>query len=353
MDSLDRTSDEVSGVRDGKNLIFIVSQPRSGSTLLQHLLASHPRAATGPESWLLLPLLGTLDPRGTEAPYRADWAAQAIREFLANSSLDDQVFYDAVREAALFIYDKALPPGATHFIDKTPRYYFVLPEIRRSFPNATIVILIRNPLEVFASLLKENLAGRWSKIFTTKRQHDIFTAPKLIADFLDRAGNNAVVVQYEDLVSNPSPVLRKICDIAGLTYDPSMVDYGDKVDLRQTSFRDTHGIYEHTKPVEDYVGQWRERLKQSGARSAALYYLKLLGPGTLDRLGYHGEDIITELSQENDGCRAYLWRCLLAPPDDIGSVRAHLLEIACAVETMGIYRSVERALSSKLPRGQI
>ena len=52
----------------GHDLIFIISQPRSGSTLLQRVLAGHPDVATSAETWLMLHPVYESRKRGLSAP---------------------------------------------------------------------------------------------------------------------------------------------------------------------------------------------------------------------------------------------------------------------------------------------
>ena len=57
-----------------------------------------------------------------------------------------------VKKLALQLYSKEGLPGK-YVLDKTPRYYHILPELLELFPKAKFVLLQRNPLSVFASIL--------------------------------------------------------------------------------------------------------------------------------------------------------------------------------------------------------
>ena len=58
----------------GENLVFIISQPKAGSTLLQRLLAGHPDIQTSAETWLMLHPVYGLRTRGVAADFNANWA---------------------------------------------------------------------------------------------------------------------------------------------------------------------------------------------------------------------------------------------------------------------------------------
>ena len=62
----------------GEGLIFIISQPRAGSTLLQRMLSGHPDIATAAEPWLLLHPLYGLRQHGIQAEYNSQWAFKAV-----------------------------------------------------------------------------------------------------------------------------------------------------------------------------------------------------------------------------------------------------------------------------------
>jgi hypothetical protein len=69
----------------GDQLVFLLSMPRSGSTLLSLMLGSHPEVCCPPEPWIVLALaeyLGLGNVRNT--PYGREWAEIAAMEFLLN-----------------------------------------------------------------------------------------------------------------------------------------------------------------------------------------------------------------------------------------------------------------------------
>ena len=63
----------------GHDLIFLISQPRSGSTLLQRMLAGHSWIQTSAETWLMLHPAYGLRHQGIQTDYRAGWAVAYVR----------------------------------------------------------------------------------------------------------------------------------------------------------------------------------------------------------------------------------------------------------------------------------
>ena len=137
--------------QQGNNLIFILSTPRAGSTLLGALLGSHSRTFCPPEPWLLLSLnaIGTKD-----AMIVSNYDHELARRGL-NELVDDSLYNEASSAFARKIYNALLSQqNKDIFIDKTPRYYHILDFIDALFPLAHKIWIKRNPFDVMASYKK-------------------------------------------------------------------------------------------------------------------------------------------------------------------------------------------------------
>ena len=180
----------------GEGLIFIISQPRAGSTLLQRMLSGHPDIATAAEPWLLLHPLYGLRQHGIQAEYNSQWAFKAVRAFLAEHADGAETYRDGLRAFAATVYGAALArQGKRIFLDKTPRYYFIIPELRTLFPQASVILLLRNPLAVLHSILTTWVKGDWPRL--AQHAADLRVAPVRIADAIQTQGDAAIVVRGE------------------------------------------------------------------------------------------------------------------------------------------------------------
>src|ERR1700761_8250745 len=101
-------------------LIFLICAPRSGSTILAHTLGKVDAIQAGGETWLMLAIeqFGRINPRHE---YGAWHVARGVDGFLAGDM--DEVLARFARTA----YAEKLPAGKTHFLDKTPTYFWILP----------------------------------------------------------------------------------------------------------------------------------------------------------------------------------------------------------------------------------
>lgn len=234
----------------------------------------------------MLHFVYALREQGISAEYNAPYACLALKGFLNEIHKGEDHYLGVIREAALKLYGAALDgTGKIFFLDKTPRYYFILPELRRTFPNARFVLLVRNPLAVLASILHVVMQGRLQRFLSEDRRHDIVSAPRLMVQALRNLQGKAGVVHYEQLVSEPEKTVGDLCVKLDLTYDPSMLEYGSKVHLN-SSFVDPKSIYKHIRPVKDYVANWPQYLDTPEKVQMAQAYLKLIGKDTVEGLGY-------------------------------------------------------------------
>lgn len=298
--------------------IFIMSQPRSGSTLLQHILGSHSQVGTIPEPWLLLPLFMALRSGGWSADFRADYTYQNLLEFEKCLSQGRQTYYKAMEGAVDQLYANALrDQNCSHVLDKTPRYYHIMDEMIEAFPSARFVFLRRNPLAVMASIVKTNFHGDWTKIFQNDRKHDLLTAPAKLLKGSRRLGAKAVILNYELLVQNPEVEINRICDELGLSFEPSMLDYGNKVRFEGSKGVDPKSIYQHTRPVDNYVDHWLAAYADPQMNRLGIEYLERLGHDTLKDIGYDADFLLDQLKSQRKArpiMSTVSWQTLEKPP---------------------------------------
>ncbi len=277
----------------GENLVFIISQPRSGSTLLQRVLSGHPDIQTSAETWLMLHPVYARRGSGTEAEYGAAFAAEGVREFLENYATSSAIYDEAIRNWAQTIYGDALDKhGKSIFLDKTPRYFFIIPELYRLFPEAKFIFLIRNPMAVLASELTTYVKGDWPVLGIF--QPDLLLAPRLILEGIEQLGDDAITIHYEQFVSEPEKNISALCEQLGISFHDSMLDYS-RTSAPKGKMNDPVGIHKHTRPSTSSIEKWKRMADDAQSRHFALSYLDNLGQKTIEQLGYSWEQICKEL----------------------------------------------------------
>jgi Sulfotransferase family len=303
--------------------LFIFSLPRSGSTLLQRILANHAEIATGSEPSVLLPLLYALKPHGT-ADYDHPTASLAIREFLRStqpSGLD--TYLEAVADLTMKLYEAA-GPEATYFLDKTPRYHFVVREILELFPESKAVFLWRNPLAIAASMLATFHRGRWRP---ERSEPDLFDGLDRLISAFEYSADRAKDIRYEDLVSRPHETIEDLVTWLGLPYDKKLVDDFRGVALpgimgdpraKVSSFVDAESLH-----------KWHEAFGNPLRRRWGRRYLTRLGAERLAVMGYSLEALLAEL------------RGIRRTTKDLGADVVYSL-------ALGALRGVSRSIPSRL-----
>src|SRR5438105_6811625 len=132
--------------------VFLLSVPRSGSTLLQRVVASHSLVATTSEPWFLLPVVYAGRKHGIVTEYDHRLSVEGLHDFLAGIQNGDSLHREAIRTFALSLYRAATRNNESHFLDKTPRYHYIANDLLNIFPEARFILLWRNPLAVVASV---------------------------------------------------------------------------------------------------------------------------------------------------------------------------------------------------------
>jgi hypothetical protein len=217
---------------------FVVGVGRSGTTLLRLMLDAHPELAIPPETHFVNPFIqasGRLrfNPRiacnEIVRDERRRWndfgldAAELLARFEAIEPFNTA---DALRAFYRLYADRH---GKSRWGDKTPDYVRKMKKIQNTLPEARFVHVIRDGrdagLSQNARVLKRGkepvppreMARRWRKRIIKSRE-----------DAAEIAAGEYLEVRYEDIVADTEAVLRRVCELIELDYDPAMLDYHER-----------------------------------------------------------------------------------------------------------------------------
>lgn len=203
-----------------------------------------------------------------------------------------------------YLYGQAMiNTGKKRFLDKTPRYYLIIPQLLRTFPDAHFVVLLRNPLAVMASIARTWAKEEWLHLRAYKC--DLLNAPDLLCKGIDLLADRAAVVHYEKLLSSPENETKKICNEIGVEYFPDMIEYGGH-NMPEWRFGDTVEVYNLKRPASEKSDKWMEYTKDPQMWRLMDDYLHDLGPETLNKLGYPYEDLRETLKEHTPPPRRLL-----------------------------------------------
>lgn len=208
-----------------ENLIFIISQPRAGSTYLQNLLSNNIQTNTCSEPWILLNFANQIKPELFETKFDNKLTKGAFNNYLEKYKID---FKAAQKKFLLNLYFP-MQNGFEFVIDKTPRYWEIVEEISELFPKSKIIILKRNPIDVAKSIIKTWNIKDLETLSYYKR--DLLLAPKRLNKFSVKERSNTYVysLKYEDLIVNTSKEVEKLYKWIGLNYTDAILDVSNNI----------------------------------------------------------------------------------------------------------------------------
>lgn len=310
---------------------FLLSLPRSGSTLLQRLIGAHSRVATAAEPWLLLAPLYALRGEGVFAEYGHTTARKALQDLCGHLPEGEDDYLAAVAAMAQRVYAGVSPADASVFLDKTPRYSLVVDQILRAFPDSPVVVLHRNPLAVLSSISQTWLDGRWEPYL---HKIDLYTALERLLAAQAAQPERILAVRYEDLVTEPERVLGRVLDHMDLKWEPSVIDGFTDVSVAGR-VGDPTGTKAYDVVSTASVERWRPQLASPVRKAWCRRYLRWIGRDRLRLMGYDLDELLHALSAE---------------PSDWGRAPADALRTAKGVVRDLVEPDLVRTKIAVLPR---
>jgi hypothetical protein len=291
---------------DNPGIVFLVSQPRSGSTLLQSVLGRNSRVYTCSEPWIALPLVYGMKRSECEFEFNGVTSRKAIDNFFAENGVTDDFFYSETGRYLGSLYRKCLEgSGKDIFLDKTPRYYEILQDLARALPGAKFVLLHRNPLSVLTSILQSWMYGDLRRLALCQR--DLHAAPHRMLDFENGLAGDRLVVRYEDLVTSPREEVARLCSFLEVEFEPEMLQVGDV----GTFFLGDRNTKELVGLCDSSVDSWRGPFRERHMKNFLHYYLEDLGRETVERFGYDYDLLLGEVEKmKPNGRDRRKWRAL-------------------------------------------
>ena len=229
--------------------IFVCGMFRSGSTLLEQLLAGHPRVTAGGELDLL-PRLAD----GPLAPFPESMPRQPAARLAALAA--------DYRQALAQIF-----PGADRVTDKRPDNFLLIGLAKRLFPQAKIVHTMRDALDNCLSIFFLHLDQRMSYALDLDDIGHYFRQyRRLMRHWRALYGADIHDVDYDALVADPRAVMRPLVEFLGLDWDEACLEVPASGRMVRTA-----SVWQVREPVHRRSsGRARHYLPQLAALRAAL-----------------------------------------------------------------------------------
>lgn len=269
------------------------SLPRSGSTLIQRILGSHEKISTAAEPWLLLPFIYAVRQHGMFTEYGHSTCNVAVRDFIELLPEKEDDYMKALGSFAQTLYSKNTESAACYFLDKTPRYYLIIPEILKLFPEAKFIFLFRNPLEVLSSVIET-----WSNGSLRLNNHyiDLYHGPKLLAEGYELIKEKSYYLKFDDFITNPETEMKSLCNYLELSFDPSVLDSFSGTILNGR-MGDQTGRYQYDKVEKKINSKWKKTVNTKYRKKFFQKYLRDQGAKTLKTFKVNLDELIEEVEQ--------------------------------------------------------
>jgi tetratricopeptide (TPR) repeat protein len=215
--------------------VFIVGMMRSGTTLLEQMLSSHPQVH-GAGELEALPRLAAAEMAPGPGPL-------------------DVAALGRIREGYLDVL-RGVGGGRPVVADKLPANCRMIGLIRKALPEARILHMRRNPVAVCWSIYKTMFSnitiGYAHSLEDTIAYYDLYEA--MMAEWRRDFPDGFLDVEYEGLTRDPEPAIRAVLDYCGLSFDPAcLAPQDNRRSVRTASVRQVRsGIYQGSN------AKWRD-----------------------------------------------------------------------------------------------
>jgi len=245
--------------------VFLVGFPRSGTTLLDQVLSSHSRVLCLEEKEAL---------------------AGAVADLLSEEALSEwDSFPEALIQERRRLYWQHVEAmgavvGDRVFVDKLPLNLVLMPAIIRFFPDAKVILALRDPRDAVLSAYQQRFGmnaamAQMLQLESAARYYD--AAMTLAERCRETLGSRLLEIRYEDVVADLEQAARTLAAFLDLAFEPAMLDFNATARGRDINTPSARQVVE---PIYSRsVGRWRAYAAQLSP------VLPVLAPWTL-RFGY-------------------------------------------------------------------
>ncbi len=244
---------------DDPSPIFVVGQPRTGTTLVERIIVAHSQVHSAGELRQMghcLRRLGNYQEPTPQSPKLAEIGAAV----------------DPAKLGGAYLQTIAKLRGDTpRFVDKLPPNYLYLPIILKALPKAKIVHLRRSPMDACFASFKQLFADAYAHSYDQQemaRHHARYF--KMMQTWRERFGDRFLDISYEDTAANLEPNARALIEFLELPWEDACLAFHEQSGAVTTASSVQVRQPAHTRSVgrwrryEQQLQPMREALEQAG-----------------------------------------------------------------------------------------
>jgi len=247
--------EQAGGSLDDPSPIFIVGQPRSGTTLVERVITSHSQVHSAGE----LQQFGIAIRRMLDYQQPKRYSADLVRR---SAELDTQQLGQLYFDMA-----KKMRGNLPRFVDKLPSNYQNIPLILKALPNAKIIHLVRNPMDACFSSFKQLFADAYPHSYDQQemaRHHARYL--HLMSVWRERFPGRFFDIRYEDIATDLEPNARRLIDFLELPWEQACLDFH-----QQSAAVTTASAVQVREPAHTRsIGRWKKYQHQLAPMQAEL-----------------------------------------------------------------------------------
>jgi len=240
---------------DDPSPIFVVGQPRTGTTLVERVITSHSMVHSA----------GELKQFGHCLRRLGDYR-EAQRQSAKLAEIGADIDPEALGKAYLQT-TRRMRGSLPRFVDKLPPNYLYIPLILKALPNARVVHLRRSPMDACFASFKQLFADAYPHSYDQAemaRHHARYF--HLMASWRERFGDRFFDISYEDTAANLEPNARALIEFLGLPWEDACLEFH-----KQEAAVTTASVVQVRQPAHTRsVGRWRRYENQLAPMRDAL-----------------------------------------------------------------------------------
>jgi tetratricopeptide (TPR) repeat protein len=238
--------------------IFVLGQPRTGTTLIERIITSHSEVHSAGELQQFGMAIRRLSNYREPKRFSKELFAAALR-------------LDYRKVGGIYMESTRRVQGETpHFVDKLPQNYLHLPMILKALPNAKIVHLTRDPMDACFASFKQLFADAYLHSYDQAemaRHHSRYR--KLMDVWRERFGDRFLDIAYEDTVTDLETQARRLIAFLGLPWEDACLRFHEQKEAVGTASAVQVREPVHTRSI----GRWRRYERQLAPMLAMLAVL--------------------------------------------------------------------------------